>query len=99
MHYPLRYLVTSASNLTPEQRAYASRSWTHIDFLVFDTVSHKAKLAIEVDGTQYHRFGSNQGKRDIIKDTLLATIGLPLLRLSTSGSQEKEKIATALKNR
>ena len=99
MHYPLRYLVTSASNLTPEQRAYASRSWTHIDFLVFDTVSHKAKLAIEVDGTQYHRFGSSQGKRDMIKDTLLATIGLPLLRLSTSGSQEKEKIATALKNR
>lgn len=96
MHYPLRYLVTSTSNLTPEQRAYASRSWTHVDFLIYDTVSHKAKLAIEVDGTHYHKFGSSQGKRDTIKDSILSAIGLPLLRLSTSGSQEKEKIAKAL---
>ena len=98
MHYPLRYLVTSASSLTPEQRAYASRSWTHIDFLVYDTVSHRAKLAIEVDGTQYHRFGSGQGKRDAVKDSILSAINLPLLRLSTNGSQEKVKIAEALTN-
>ena len=96
MHYPLRHLVTSASNLTPEQRTYASRSWTHVDFLIHDTVSHKARLAIEVDGTQYHRTNSDQGKRDLMKDSVLAVIGLPLLRLSTAGSQEKEKIRQAL---
>lgn len=96
MHYPLRHLVTAASNLTPEQRAYSCRSWTHIDFLVYDSVTHKAKLAIEVDGTQYHKTGSDQGRRDLMKDSVLATIGLPLLRLSTAGSQEKEKIARAL---
>ena len=96
MHYPLRHLVTAVSNLTPEQRAYASRSWTHIDFLVYDTVSHKAKLAIEVDGTQYHKTGSDQGRRDLMKDLVLSAIGLPLLRLSTAGSQEKEKIISAL---
>ena len=98
MHYPLRYLITSASDLTPEQRAYASRSWTHIDFLIYDTVSHKAILAIEVDGTQYHRFGSSQGKRDLIKDSILTAIGLRHIRLSTNGSREKEKIAEALLN-
>lgn len=96
MHYPLRHLVNSFSNLTPEQRAYASRSWTHVDFLVYDTVTHKAKLAIEVDGTQYHKSSSDQGRRDVIKDSVLSAIGLPLLRLSTAGSQEKEKIAQAL---
>lgn len=96
MHYPLRHLVTSASNLTPEQRAYAFRSWTHLDFLIYDTVSHRAKLAIEVDGTQFHRRGSNQGQRDQLKDSILEAIGLPLLRLGTNGSQEKEKIAQAL---
>ena len=96
MHYPLRHLITSASNLTPEQRAYASRSWTHIDFLIYDTVSHKARLAIEVDGTQYHKASSSQGRRDIMKDSILASIGLPPLRLSTAGSQEKEKIRQAL---
>ena len=98
MHYPLRHLVTSASNLSPEQRAYASRSWTHIDFLIYDTVTHKAKLAIEVDGTQYHKIGSDQSQRDAIKDSVLASIGLPLLRLSTAGSQEKEKITSAICN-
>ena len=96
MHYPLRHLVTSASNLPPEQRTYASRSWTHLDFLIYDTVSHRAKLAIEVDGTQFHRRGSNQGQRDQLKDSILEAIGLPLLRLSTTGSQEKVKIVQAL---
>lgn len=96
MHYPLRHLVTSASNLTSEQSIYALHPWTHIDFLVYDTVTHKAKLAIEVDGTQYHKKGSIQGQRDVMKDAILASIELPLLRLSTSGSQEKERIAKAL---
>lgn len=97
MHYPLRHLLTPASVLTPEQRTYASRSWTHVDFLVYDTVSHKAKIAIEVDGTQYHKKESDQGHRDSLKDSVLAAIGLPLLRLSTAGSQEKAKIAAALR--
>lgn len=96
IHYPLRHLVTTGSNLTHEQRTYASRSWTHIDFIVYDTVTHKAKLAIEVDGTQYHKSNSDQGRRDALKDSILSVIGLPLLRLSTAGSQEKEKIAQAL---
>ena len=96
MHYPLRHLVTTVSELTSEQRVYASRSWTHVDFLVYDTVSHKAKLAIEVDGTQFHKRGSAQNRRDLLKDSVLAAIGLPLLRLSTAGSQEKEKIRLAL---
>ena len=98
MHYPLRHLVTSASNLTREQRVYASHSWTHIDFLLYDTVTHKAKLAIEVDGTQYHKNDSVQRQRDVNKDAVLSSIGLPLLRLSTAGSLEKERIALELTN-
>ena len=96
LHYPLRHLITPATNLTEEQRAYASHSWTHIDFLVYDTVSHKAKLAIEVDGTQYHQADSAQGQRDVMKDAILDAIGLRLIRLSTAGSQEKERITQAL---
>lgn len=96
MHYPLRHLITEASNLSPEQRTYATHPWTHLDFLIFDTVTHKAKLAIEVDGTQYHKKDSVQGHRDILKDAVLSSIGLPLLRLSTAGSNEKERIASAL---
>ena len=96
MHYPLRHLITPSSDLSQEERSYASRSWTHLDFLIFDSVSHKAKLAIEVDGTQYHKENSDQGQRDKLKDSVLAAIGITLLRLSTAGSGEKEKIAQAL---
>lgn len=96
LHYPLRHLIASSSDLTREQRTYASHSWTHVDFLIYNTVTHKAILAIEVDGTQYHKKESEQHERDSIKDAVLASIGLPLLRLSTAGSQEKEKIAWAL---
>ena len=98
LHYPLRHLVTSASNLTPEQRAYATHPWTHLDFLIYDTVSHKAILAIEVDGTQYHRFRSKQWARDEMKDSVLKAIGLNILRLSTTGSKEKEEIGKAISN-
>ena len=96
MHYPLRHLVTTGSQLTPRERSYASHPWTHIDFLIYNTVNHKAKLAIEIDGTQYHKEGSEQSQRDVLKDSVLASIGLPLLRLSTAGSQEREKIGQAL---
>lgn len=96
LHYPLRHLITPATSLTEEQRAYALRSWTHVDFLVYDTVSHKAKLAIEVDGAQYHQTDSAQGQRDVLKDAVFEAIGLRLIRLSTVGSQEQERIAQAL---
>lgn len=96
MHYPLRHLITDDSNLTRDQRKYATNSWTHIDFLIYDTVSHRAKLAIEVDGTQYHKADSDQGRRDVLKDSVLSSIGLPLLRLSTAGSWEKELVSQAL---
>ena len=96
IHYPLRHLIASASNLSKEQLSYASHPWTHLDFLIYDTVTHMAKLAIEVDGTQYHKTGSDQWRRDLIKDSVLDTIGLPLLRLSTAGSCEKERIIQAL---
>lgn len=99
LHYPLRHLLTPSSVLTKEQRAYASRSWTHVDFLIYNTVTHKAVLAVEVDGTQYHKVTSEQHGRDSMKDSVLASIGLPLLRLSTAGSKEKEKIARALTGR
>ena len=96
MHYPLRHLITPSSQLNSEQRAFASCSWSHVDFLLYDRVTRRAKLAIEVDGEQYHRAKSTQGQRDEIKDAVLTAIGLPLLRLSTTGSQEKEKIRQCL---
>ena len=54
-------------------------------------------LAIEVDGTGFHEAGSKQAKRDMKKNSILEKCAVPLLRLRTDGSGEKEKIRTALK--
>ena len=53
-------------------------------------------LAIEVDGYAFHKEGSKQAERDKIKNHILEMIGLPLLRLKTNGSDERNKIIDAL---
>jgi len=53
-------------------------------------------LAIEVDGMAFHQAGSEQAKRDALKNSILDKVGIPLLRLSTDGSNEKNKIIKAL---
>ncbi|WRK55048.1 hypothetical protein SD457_09625 [Coprobacillaceae bacterium CR2/5/TPMF4] len=40
---------------------------THIDFLIYNTVSKKPVLAIEVDGYDYHKENTVQASRDLMK--------------------------------
>ena len=49
-----------------------------------------------LDFYKTHKKGSRQHMWDMLKDSILSSIGLPLLRLSTAGSQEMEKIGQAL---
>jgi hypothetical protein len=44
----------------------------------------------------FHQAGSEQAKRDELKNSILDKVGIPLLRLSTDGSNEKNKIINAL---
>jgi very-short-patch-repair endonuclease len=53
-------------------------------------------LAIEVDGMAFHQADSEQANRDKLKNSILDKAGIPLLRLSTDGSNEKNKIINAL---
>ena len=101
IEYPLNRLVPPSLSLPKELREYASRSWSHIDFLIYKKTTKRPILAIEVDGHRYHRASysraaSVQQKRDTLKDNLLCLIGLPLIRLSTTGSNEKSRILDAL---
>ena len=50
----------------------------------------------DVDGGS-HKSGSKQAERDMKKNSILEKCGVPLLRLRTDGSGEKEKIKNALK--
>ena len=94
--YPLRDLIKDTSLMPEEETLYASREGTHIDFLISNTVSMKPVLAVETDGYSYHNCSGEQIRRDRMKDHILQTYGIPLVRLSTKGSGEKEKIVSRL---
>ena len=97
VHVSLATLVKSYEPLTKEERQYARNPLTHVDFLLFNQMDKQPVLAIEVDGTGFHEAGSNQAARDMKKNSILKKCAVPLLRLRTDGSGEKEKIRNALK--
>ena len=67
-----------------------------LDFGVYDVVTEKLVLAIEVDGWYFHGYSDEQKKRDALKDSIMAAYGIPVLRLPTNGSGEEQLIRAAL---
>ena len=53
-------------------------------------------LVIEIDGTSYHKEGSIQYDRDRMKDEILKSYNIPILRLATNGSSEEQRIRSKL---
>ena len=96
-HVPLRQVVRDTSLMSEDERRYAANYNTHLDFLIINRVSKLPVLAIETDGYSYHNDLTVQHQRDIMKNHILSSYGLALLRLSTKGSDEKEKVVLALR--
>lgn len=95
-HYPMRSLIGDMSGLTEREAKYAMHPSTHIDFLIINRVSKRPLLAIETDGFSFHNEKTKQFQRDRLKDHILEIYGLPLLRLSTIGHSEEQRIVDAL---
>ena len=95
-HTPLRSVIRDWSLLNEQECKYISHYSTHLDFLIISHVTKKPVLAIETDGYTYHNIDTEQHKRDILKNHILEVYGLPLLRLRTNESREKEKIVSTL---
>lgn len=93
---PLSMVVKDLSGLDDVEVKYLMNPGTHLDFLIFNQLSKQPILAIETDGFYYHKDGTKQAERDKKKNHILESCGLPLLRLNTNGSQEKEKIIAEL---
>ena len=94
--YPLSLLVAPDALLTEDEAIYAGNSWTKVDFLLFDKVTRLPVLVIEVDGMSFHLEGSEQHRRDLLKNSVLKKSRVNLLRISTKGSREREQIVNAL---
>jgi len=90
-------LIRNSDLLTEEERTFKNRLGSHIDFLLYNRISKKPVLAIEVDGFAYHQNGGEQQqRRDRLKDSILKKYNIPLLRLATNESQERLRIEKAL---
>lgn len=98
-HYHLSNLIQDVSLLTEEECKFVRASWSHVDFLIENRVSKTPVLVVEVDGFTYHHKGTKQSERDQLKDSVLKKYNIPLLRLSTAGSGEVNKIEALLKER
>ena len=96
LHFPLRNVIRDFSKLTEEEQKYARHCNTHLDFLIYNKLGKNPILAIEVDGYEYHKAGTEQAERDKKKDRILAKYELPLLRFSTTGSGEKQRLIDKL---
>ncbi|MEI8084924.1 MAG: AAA domain-containing protein [Paludibacter sp.] len=96
LHFPLRNVIKDFSKLTEEEQKYARHCNTHLDFLVYNKLGKNPILAIEVDGYEFHKAGTEQAERDKKKDRILAKYELQLLRFSTTGSGEKQKLIDKL---
>lgn len=95
-HLPLNLLLRDLDKMTDEEKKYATNPLTHLDFALYSKISKKLLAAIEVDGYTYHKEGTRQAERDLLKNSILEKYDIPLLRFSTTGSGEKERLENLL---
>ncbi len=95
-HFPLNKLIKNQELLNEQERQYVRNPATHLDFLIYNRISKKPVLAIEVDGYEYHKKGTVQASRDLLKNHIMEMYEIPLLRFKTNGSGEREKIIEVL---
>ena len=96
IHVPLNMIIRDFSLMTNAEKKYAKNNWTHVDFLIYKTIDKSPLLAVEVDGSSYHKKGTRQFQRDELKNTIFEKYNIPLCRFNTTGSNEKERLESVL---
>jgi len=95
-HYPLARLITDKNDLSNEEKDFAESPFSHIDFLLYNTITKQPMLCVEVDGWKYHNI-EVQRRRDTLKDSILKKYGLPIKRLSTKSVVNTETLVNIIK--
>lgn len=91
----LKNLLGRVDLLTEEELGFVNNR-ASLDFVVYYKQDKACALVIEVDGFAFHENNPEQLCRDALKDTILRKYEVPLLRLPTNGSGERNKIQKAL---
>lgn len=95
-YYPLSLLIADNTLLSDEEKAFAHNPLSHVDFLIYNTLTKQPLLCIEVDGWAYHKKEVQQ-KRDHLKDCILEKYGLKPLRISTVETVTKENLIEGIR--
>ena len=97
MHVSLKdFISLKGLSLTKEEYIFFKNPNSHVDFLIYNKMSRRPVLAIEVDGIYFHEQQKTQQERDIKKNSILEKAGVKLLRLKTNESREEERIRSIL---
>lgn len=83
-HYPLSKLIADWNCLDASETTFAESPYSHVDFLVYNSLTKKPNFAIEVDGWHNHKESDVQRQRDALKDSIFTKLGLCLYRISTT---------------
>lgn len=87
----LKELAKEMNHFSIDEQKYIQNN-ARLDVVIYSKYDNQLVLAIEVDGFEYHDNRPEQLVKDKLKDDICDKLGIPLLRLKTYGSNEKEKI-------
>ena len=95
-HYPLSRLIANWNLLEDNEKAFAENPFSHVDFLLYNSITKDPIFAIEVDGWHFHKENVVQQSRDELKNQIFTKLGLRLLRLSTTDTVTLETIKESI---
>lgn len=97
-HYPLSRLIGKWDLLDEREKAFAQSPFSHVDFLIYNSLTKQPKITIEVDGWHFHKNNEAQQSRDILKDQILSKFDLCPRRISTTDTLNTETAKKLLQN-
>ncbi|MEG2330141.1 AAA domain-containing protein, partial [Anaerorhabdus sp.] len=94
----LNRIFRKYNRLNEEEKRFVLNANTHVDFLFYRKIDKSIFLALEVDGYKYHKEGSEQRKRDEMKDRIFKHYNLKIVRFLTNDELNENVLTRVLKN-